>query len=254
MKPLHLRAPKKYDYTDEKETENFRIKFFCIGEGPTEESYFEGVANHKRSLDIKSDVHIEVIPKQEGEESFSHPLQLVQACLRKLGRLNDQNQPIPKNQWKYHFQWEDYDDELDTVCVIFDRDYRDLDRMLEEIFALCEQHGIRIVLSNPNFELWLLMHYPEIEQYDPVNLQENRKNRYSNLVPGAAKDKKYLEILLSNTIDGYHKGTKIKFERFLEAIPLAIEQAGLFEQEADALRSQLGTGVGLLIHDMRTKC
>lgn len=90
-------------------------------------------------------------------------------------------------------------------CIIFDRDYRDLEKWLDEIYDLCKKHNLYIGISNPNFELWLLMHFQDISQYDRELLLKNPKNLREEIVPGASKKKKYLEILVAKAADGYTK-------------------------------------------------
>lgn len=71
MERLNLRTAKTFDYSSESERAEWRIKFFCVSESPTEESYFEGIRNNRAGLKIKNDVIIEVIPKEEGQETYS---------------------------------------------------------------------------------------------------------------------------------------------------------------------------------------
>ena len=73
--------------------------FYCISEGATEESYFYSVRNNKTELNIKNDVYIEVIEKQEGQETLSHPMQLVKACLFQMGRIDLEGNSISKDKW-----------------------------------------------------------------------------------------------------------------------------------------------------------
>lgn len=58
---------------------------------------------------------------------------------------------------------------------------------------------IEVVMSNPNFELWLLMHFPNIKQYPEEMLLENKKNLRHQLFENESKNKKYLEILVSKS-------------------------------------------------------
>ena len=169
-----------------------------------------------------------------------------------MGRIDNEGQELPKDKWKTYCAWEDFDPEIDVVCVIFDRDYKGLTACLDEIFKLCLLHKIRIVISNPNFELWLLMHFPGLENYDKNKLLENRKNLRKQLFPDASEKKRYLEILVGQHSEGYSKGSKLKFERFKQNVDLAVEQAALFCEDPDAIREELGTSVGKLIRDMRT--
>lgn len=65
LKKLNLRTPPIFNYENEAETIPPRIRFYCVSEGATEESYFFGVRNNKAELNIKNDVYIEVIEKQK---------------------------------------------------------------------------------------------------------------------------------------------------------------------------------------------
>ncbi len=107
---------------------------------------------------------------------LSHHMQLVNACLFQMGRIDAEGNQIPEDKWKENCKWDDFDMQADCVCVIFDRDYRKLEESLDTIFDLCNQHRIKVIMSNPNFELWLLMHFPNLEQYSPKMLLDNKKN------------------------------------------------------------------------------
>lgn len=148
-------------------------------------------------------------------------------------------------------KWKDYDAEIDKVCVIFDRDCRGIEKIMDIIFELCNKHKIKVILSNPNFELWLLMHFPNIKQYPVEMLLENKKNLRHQLFEDASVKKKYLEILVSKNAEGYSKGSKIKFEKFLPLIDDAIGQAKYYCEESEKLVDELGTSVGKLIEEMR---
>ena len=117
-----------------------------MAEGATEESYFEIVRNNRMRLHIKNYVSIEVIPKEEGQETLSHPLQLVNACLYSMGRIDVNGNPISEDEWQKNCKWKDFEPETDEVCVIFDRDYK----MLSGIFLLpvaTQSHQIKISMN-----------------------------------------------------------------------------------------------------------
>ena len=252
MEKLNLRKPKIFDYSDEVETVNPRISFYCVSEGATEESYLIGVSNNKAELNIKNNVYIHVIKKEKGQETYSHPLQLVKACLTQLGRIDEEGEEIPQELWADKCRWDNYDDEIDEVCVAFDRDYKKLEDSWEEIERLCKKHKIRIVMSNPNFELWLLMHFRDIEQYDFIKLKANKKNLRHQICKEASKDKKYLKILVSKKVEGYKKGKKIHFEKFCPIIDDAVEEAKKYcEDLEEGLFDEIGTSMGKLIEKMR---
>ena len=251
MQKLNLRAPKTYDMSGISEIQTPRIHYYCVSEGPTEESYFYGIRNNRAELNIKNDVYIHVVEKEEEQKTLSHPKQLVDACLVQMGHMDEDGNEISEEDWEKYCKWEDYDPEIDQVCVIFDRDYRDLEKHLKKIYELCEKHKINVVMSNPNFELWLLMHFPNIKQYDRKKLLENKKNLRHEVDENASKSKKYLEILVAKSANGYSKGSKIHFERFLPLVDDAINQAKLYCEDSQLLENELGTSVGKLIRQMR---
>lgn len=144
-----------------------------------------------------------------------------------------------------------YNPQEDYACVIFDRDYRGLENYLPNLLETCKRHNIYVALSNPNFELWLLMHFPNIEKYDKDKLLCNPKNLRNEIFPNYSKHKKYLEIVLSIVAGGYRKGCKINFEHYVDGVQLAIEQAELFCKEPDKLVNELGSSVGSLIQEMQ---
>lgn len=106
-------------------------------------------------------------------------------------------------------------------------------------------------MSNPNFELWLLMHFPDIKQYELQKLLKNEKNLKHHLFKEASINKKYLEILVSKNAGGYSKGCKLEFKKFLPFIDIAIKQAKLYCEDSQKLVDELGTCVGKLIEEMR---
>lgn len=48
MERLNLRKPKPYDYTEEAGSIDPRKRFYCVSEGPTEESYLLGMKKDKK--------------------------------------------------------------------------------------------------------------------------------------------------------------------------------------------------------------
>ena len=250
MKPLRLRTPKPY-VNNNVATQDRKSVFYLIAEGPTEESYFKGILNNRVELEIRNNIHVEIVPKEEGDENMSHPYQLVMAALTYKGRLDEVGNEIKKDKWKENCKW-DYQDDVDKVYVIFDRDYRHLEDKLDKIYELCKKHNIYIGISNPNFELWLLMHFPNIDKYDKDMLLKNPKNLKNKLFSDASKDKKYLEILVSKVSGGYTKGNSLKFERFVDGVDLAIEQEHLFCEDDEALQDALGSNIGRLLQEMKS--
>lgn len=108
MEALNLRKIKPYDYTVESGKEEQRIHFYCISEGATEETYLYGVRNSRAELHIKNEVYIQVVEKEVGQETYSHPLQLVKAALVQMGHMDENGNELPQSEWDKNCKWEEY--------------------------------------------------------------------------------------------------------------------------------------------------
>lgn len=63
--------------------------------------------------------------------------------------------------------------EGDQFWLVIDKD-RWTDDMLREIIGLCNDSNYQVALSNPCFELWLLLHFRKVEELDlPENMSSN---------------------------------------------------------------------------------
>lgn len=118
----------------------------------TEAIYFSAVRDNLRA----PNVHVEILERDTNESSPEK----VHAQIAEFMR---------------HYNIED-DDEL---WLVIDRD-RWHDRMLSSVARLCAQNShLNFCMSNPCFELWLLLHLEDIRTYDGETFAEltaNRKN------------------------------------------------------------------------------
>jgi len=68
---------------------------------------------------------------------------------------------VPKNR-----KVSTYDDELDAFCLIADRDSKSNPaKSYLELVDTCCKNNIRLFITNPCFEFWLLLHYPAVLNY-----------------------------------------------------------------------------------------
>ncbi len=58
----------------------------------------------------------------------------------------------------------------------------------------------------------------------------------------ASINKKYLEILVSKRSDGYSKGNKLRFERFLPLVDTAVEQATMYCEDSESSELSIEKG------------
>lgn len=138
-----------------------------------------------------------------------------------------------------------YDKDIDTVCLIVDRDKNSFIKnnclnQYDSVVKSCIDNGFRLVVTNPCFEFWLLLHY-DINRFNKEKLLEN--GCVSNGMTYAVK-------CLRECCDGYKKSS-YPAEYIVLLVDRAIEQEKLFCEDVVGLENNLGSNIGLLIEDMR---
>ncbi len=140
---------------------------------------------------------------------------------------------IDKFKRKYKL---DKDDEL---WIVIDVD-RWGDANLSSVAKLCQQKGYSLAISNPCFELWLLLHLRSLDDYSEdmkAKFLENQK---------VTKNRSRLDQELLDVLGSYNKA-KLDTSRFLPFVEIAIERAASLETSRDDRWPQnLGTRVYLL--------
>ena len=213
-------------------------RFYIICEGKkTENQYFNGVFNHRVELGI--DQLIDIIIIQQLDHHIPHPMYLAEACKYTIDNI--ENPDFFDNN---ELNFKAYDSKIDEIWLIFDRDPETLFKhQYDKVKAICEVYDLNIGMTNPNFEFWLLLHLPGIQDYNREELFQNKKDRSTG--------KRYLERELNYRLPGgYNKGN-IKFERFKDTVDLALEQSGAFETKECNILTNLGTTVQNLILKMK---
>lgn len=166
-------------------------------------------------------VHVCILERPEGEENNSSPEHVYQQL----------------NGHKKHFSLEE-DDEL---WLVIDKDCW-TESMLSEVSAKCVQDGmLHMALSNPCFELWLLLHLVDIHSLSNKEKEEWAANR---------KTSKRTDPLLKKRLRkelGSYSESKYDTSLFLANVTKAIEQAkSLDTNPSDRWPQTLGTRVYLL--------
>lgn len=187
----------------------------------TENIYFEAM---KTSLKA-SNVHVEVLHREnDGESSPEHVYSRIK-------------------QFMEEYNIED-DDEL---WVVIDRD-RWSPKMISSIAKCCAQNkNLRLCVSNPCFELWLLLHIEDVSLYSDENkraLSANRKcSRHKTLI------KQKLSVLLN----GYNEAN-YNVSSFLPYIDDAINRAAKLDiNPEDRWPQTVGTRAYLLAKSIMGK-
>lgn len=161
---------------------------------------------------------------------------LAQICSESYGKeVEDEPEELPE-----------YREDIDRVCVVIDRDRdnRDASKM-DEFLRRCAQSGYVPYISNPCFELWLLMHFDEYDAMDRGKLLRNPMDGTKRFTESE------LDRILRNMFKRGYKKTSFDAITFLQRTDEAISRSMTSCVDLYKLKSELGTNVGLLVKDMK---
>lgn len=129
----------------------------------------------------------------------------------------------------------------DELWMVIDTDSWP-EEQLSDVATKCQQKGYRLAVSNPCFELWLLLHVKDIEEYDQE--QKDRLERNERVSQNrTAIEKELVEIL------GSYNKSNLNSDLFLPHVEKAIEQAENLDLDSShRWPESLGTRVYLLVN------
>lgn len=190
----------------------------------TERIYFKALAKEYTN----PRVHVHILERSVDEQNNSSPEHV-------LKQLND-----------YKSQYElEADDEL---WLVVDKD-RWTEAMLSRVATECLQEvAMHMALSNPCFELWLLLHIEDAVSLTPEEQMlwmENRR-KSKNTDP-------YLKVRLRQKIGSYHESSYDTLD-LIAHVEDAIERARTLDKNpADRWPQTLGTRVYLLAESIMNR-
>lgn len=164
----------------------------------TEKQYFDGLVSPKYFRNPR--VHVEVLPHLTTASSPNHIAGLL-------------------DQFRDQYRLNDYD-ELWLVI--------DVDRWQEqiaEIARVCQQKSYSLAVSNPCFEIWLLLHHRSLADYEESVLEEFRINKKTG-------SRTRIDIELLAILGTYNKA-KLNPDIFMPHIDTAITNARSADQSLD---------------------
>lgn len=182
---------------------------------------------------LKANSYLSLTEKPSNKKSFVIDfVKYLENRLNLTNQIEDILKYIEEQQILYIEDW-------DCICMIIDRDKGNIkDPQYEQIVKKCREKKIRLFVTNPTFEFWLLLHSPEVFKYDKTELLSNRKHG----------NKRFVERILSDVFEGYRK-EQIKFERFIPHIKTAIANEKKFCENVTKLKDELGSNIGELLSE-----
>lgn len=190
----------------------------------TERIYFKALAKEYTN----PRVHVHILKRSEDEKNNSSPEHVLEQL----------------NEYKCQYELE-ADDEL---WLVTDKDHW-TEAMLSRVATECMQDvSMHMALSNPCFELWLLLHLVDVASLTPEEqklwMENRRKSKSSN---------PYLKVLLRQKLGSYHESA-YDVLTLIEHVEVAIERARLLDKNpADRWPQTLGTRVYLLAESVMNR-
>lgn len=190
----------------------------------TERIYFKALAKEYTN----PRVHVHILKRSEDEKNNSSPEHVLEQL----------------NEYKCQYELE-ADDEL---WLVTDKDHW-TEAMLSRVATECMQDvSMHMALSNPCFELWLLLHLVDVSSLTPEEqrlwIENRRKSKSSN---------PYLKVLLRQKMGSYHESA-YDVLTLIQHVEVAIERARLLDKNpADRWPQTLGTRVYLLAESVMNR-
>ncbi len=183
----------------------------------TEKHYFESINNVYRNSRFK----IHVIPNIEDKSAPEYI-------------LNNLDSYKSKNEI----------DDSDLLFLVCDKD-RWLEKTISMVLTECKQKQYNFIVSNPCFELWLILHFEDLS-----NLKEEEQEDYLNN-KNKNKNINYITSKLKDYLPGYNHSYN-KFEEIVtnEYLKTAVSYALKLDIGKSSWPCKLGTQVFKIVEEI----
>ncbi len=205
-------------------------KFFFICEGAnTEVFYFRKLIDLRKQLGIHPMIDVCLLEKTEEDGNLSNPKRLI------LFAEDQKTNPDIS-----------FDPDHDRMIVVIDADiYERKPAQYPEILALVQQYNDILAITNPAFELFLLLHYEGSYDSDVApnakQILENRKEQ----------GRRYISRLFSQK-SGMNSKSNSAVGELAAHIDIAIAQEQRLNQDTQQCIGQLTSNIGKIISDIRS--
>lgn len=210
----------------EDQIEPYRKYFFICEGSNTEVWYFQKLIDLRKQLGIHPLIDIRLMEKTGEDKTISNPKALV--------KFAKQQKEIPENQ---------FDPRHDKMVIVFDADIYQKDPMrYNEILELGS--GDILAVTNPSFELFLLLHYDnsyeEIIKPNEMDILQNRKVGKRRCIAALFTEKSGMNPKENSAVGELAKD-----------IDIAIRQEKLINQDIQNAIGNLTSNVAKIIQQIR---
>jgi len=199
-------------------------RYYMIFEGTkTEVQYFNGLISYQRDLGISNIVEIIPLQKEDEIKGHSTPPQLLDLA----NQYRDEKSELKQ-----------FNPILDQMVIVLDLDFFEQEKSYLDYLKEVQVANHKLVVTNPSFEVWLLLHDPELEV---SFFKDNFADIMSKTVDLKAKFSRISGMKYNN----------IKFVNMKDGFDHAIQQEKNLNQANQLAFGQISSNVGLLLDGMR---
>ncbi len=212
----------------EKQIEPYKHYFFiCEGQN-TEKWYFEKFIDMKKDFSISALISLEYLEKTDEHETWSDPKKLYE--LAEVCRKNGDIEFDPKH---------------DIMILVFDADiYEERKPEAYNSFVTLASNTNTLCVTNPSFELFLLLHYENsfVEIIAP-NKEKILKNEWVNI---GTEKVRYIEQLFREK-SGLKPKEDPAISNLVKNVSIAIKQEKKLNNNINCCRGKLTSNIGTII-------
>jgi hypothetical protein len=203
--------------------------FICEGKN-TEQWYFEKLIDLRQELSIHSEIDIAYLEKTEEHENLSNPQQLIEFADRQKA--------------KGAF---DFDIKFDKMIVVFDADvYENTLHNYEQVI----ENGLKkniLGVTNPSFELFLLLHYAN--SVDEIILPDAKNIIQNQWVGNGQNRRRYIEDIFRKKSHMRPK-TNSAVGELAHNVLIAIEQEKKLNNDITLCKGTVTSNIGQIIQSI----
>ena len=218
----------KRTYDQKEQIEPYK-KFFFICEGAnTEVFYFKRLIDLRKQLGIHALIDLCLLEKTEKDKDISHPKRLLE-----FAQEQKKNDEIS------------FDEERDQMILVIDADiYEKKPQEYEQLLAKAEIYHDTLAVTNPAFELFLLLHYENSYQTDILpHASEILQNQKEN-------GRRFISQLFSKK-SGMNSKTNPKIGMLAKNVDIAIAQEKHLNQDHHKCNGTLTCNIGKMIQEIK---
>lgn len=206
--------------------EPFRKYFFICEGSNTEVRYFKRLIDIRKELGIKATIDIRLLEKTGEDKTNSHPKRLI--------AFAEQQKSNPAIS---------FDKERDKMVIVFDADIFE-GKPSEYEALLSEEKNNILGVTNPSFELFLLLHFAgAVDDYIKPNYYDILKNDW-------VESRRYIQCLFTE-VSGMNPKTNKRIRELADRIDIAIAEEQNINEDIALCQGNITCNLAKIIDDIR---